>query len=172
MALDRQTSTQSAVQARIASFGARTSLLVIAFGVLVIGLGYNGISGASINGLVDLRAQLPYLLSGGIFGLSLVIVGAALMVTQSAREDRIRLEVKLDELIDAQAAAGSAAAPVPSDVEGLFAAGTASFHRPECRLVDGREQTAYVTAEEAQARALQPCRVCQPGKASADVTLH
>jgi uncharacterized membrane protein YidH (DUF202 family) len=99
MALDRQTSTQSAVQARIASFGARTSLLVIAFGVLVIGLGYNGISGASINGIVDLRAQLPYLLSGGIFGLSLVIVGAALMVTQSAREDRMRLEAKLDELI-------------------------------------------------------------------------
>ncbi|MCW2573106.1 MAG: hypothetical protein JWO88_3164, partial [Frankiales bacterium] len=55
---------------------------------------------------------------------------------------------------------------VPSDVDGLFAAGTASYHVPGCRLVDGREEVTYVTAAEAAARDLKPCRVCQPETAT------
>lgn len=151
-------------QSRLASFGGRIALAVVALGLVVIGLGYNGIAGAAINGLVDVRAQLPYLLSGGVFGLSLVIVGSALLVTQSAREDRARLEAKLDQLIELQADALPARtrAAALSDVEGLFAAGRSSYHRPECRLVDGREETTYVTAAEAAERELAPCRVCQP----------
>lgn len=152
---------QSPLQARLASFGGRSALLVVAAGLVVIGLGYNGIAGASVNGYVDLRAQLPYLLSGGVFGLALVVLGAALMVTQSARVDRVRLEAKLDELIAAQESAGVGSV-VPAAVDGLFVAGTASFHTPGCRLVDGREQTTLVTAAEAASADLKPCRVCQP----------
>lgn len=164
---------QSALQARLAGFGGRTALLVIALGLLVIALGYNGIAGAAINGIVDVRAQLPYLLSGGIFGISLVIVGAALMVTQSVRDDRVRLEAKLDQLIEAQlAGAGTSRSAVPADVEGLFAAGAASFHLPTCRLVDGREETTYVTEAEASAQGLKPCRVCRPVAETTNVTVR
>ena len=155
---------QSPFQARMTSFGGRTALVVVAIGLVVIGLGYNGIAGASVNGLVDIRAQLPYLLSGGVFGLALVILGAALMVTQSARADRVRLEAKLDELIAAQG--GMAGSAVPPTVDGLFVAGTASYHVPGCRLVDGREETTYVTATEAADADLKPCRVCQPQAAT------
>lgn len=172
MAVPRHGTQQSALQARLTTFGGRTALLVVAVGLVIIALGYNGISGASINGLVDLRAQLPYLLSGGILGLSLVIVGSALMITQAAREDRVKLEAKLDQLIDAQQAQGSATTAVPSDAEGLFAAGSASYHRAGCRLVDGREQTTYVTAEEAAAQDLKPCRVCQPDTSPSNVTVR
>jgi hypothetical protein len=153
------------LRSRLGALGGRTALLVVAAGLVVIGLGYNGISGASINGLVDLRAQLPYLVSGGILGLALVVVGAALMITQSAREDRVRLEAKLDALIEAQLAATPAPTAVPADVEGLFAAGTSSYHLPACRLVDGRDSTTYVTADEAEASSLKPCRICQPRQA-------
>jgi hypothetical protein len=173
MSLDNTPGRQSPVQHRLTSFGGRTALLVVAVGLLIIGLGYNGISGASINGFIDLRAQLPYLVSGGILGLALVIVGAALMITQSAREDRIRLEAKLDQLIEVQGdGAVRTSAAAPSTVQGLFAAGAASYHRPECRLVDGREETTYVTAEEARAQALNPCRVCQPAASPTNVTLR
>jgi hypothetical protein len=167
-----RTRPQSQLQARVTQFGGRASLLVIAVGLLVIGLGYNGIAGASINNVVDLRAQLPYLLSGGVFGLSLVIVGAALMITQGAREDRVRLEAKLDQLLEAGLGTGAVApAAVPSNVDGLYAAGTASFHLPECRLVDGREETTYVTADEAGSRGLAPCRVCRPVTSGSGLTI-
>jgi hypothetical protein len=81
---------------------------------------------------------------------------------QSAREDRQRIEGVLLQLLEAQQAAGAGVGAVPSDVDGLFAAGTASYHVPGCRLVDGREEISYVTAAEAAAGGLKPCRVCQP----------
>jgi hypothetical protein len=145
--------------------GGLLSLAFVALGLLFVGLGYNGMAS---NHRVE--AQMPYLLSGGILGLSLVVFGTGLMVTKAAREDRQRLEVVLMQLLDAQHDGGLAR--VPSDVDGLFAAGTTSFHRPGCRLVDGREEVGYVTAEEAATRQLTPCRVCQPEASSTNVTIR
>jgi len=145
--------------------GSKLALAFIALGLLAILLGYNGAAGN-----LDVRAQLPYIVSGGLVGVSLVIVGAALMITQGAREDRQRLEALLLQLVDAQPAGGYDG--VPSDADGLYAAGTASFHKPGCRLVDGREEIAYVTAGEAAARNLKPCRVCQPETAATNVTVR
>src|SRR6476620_7356524 len=108
--------------------------------------------------LLDVRAQLPYLLSGGFLGLAIVVFGVGLIINASAREDRARLEAVLLQIAEGQGA--PAAAQVPSSASGLFAAGAASYHRPDCRLVDGREQIGYVTAAEATAKALAPCRVC------------
>ncbi len=80
------------------------------------------------------------------------------------------MEGLLQQLVDhSQLAAGSG---VPSNVDGLFAAGTSSFHRAGCRLVDGREEISYVTAQEAAARDLKPCRVCQPEAAHTNVTVR
>ena len=146
--------------------GGRLALAFIALGLVVIGLGYNGAAGNLYP-----QAQTPYLLSGGFAGLAIVVFGSAFMVAQSAREDRQRLEGLLLQLLDAQQAAGTATS-VPSDVDGLFAAGTASYHRPQCRLVDGREEVSYLTAAEAAARNLKPCRVCQPETATTNVTVR
>jgi hypothetical protein len=147
--------------------GSKLALAFIGLGLLAILLGYNGAAGNLV-----LAAQLPYIVSGGMIGVSLVIVGAALMITQNARTDRQRLEGLLLQLIDAQQAAGTSMGAVPSDVDGLFAAGTASYHVPGCRLVDGREEISYVTADEAAARDLKPCRVCQPQTAQTNVTVR
>ena len=144
--------------------GGLLSLVFVGLGLVLIGLGYNG---AACH--LDLRAQFPYLLSGGFVGLALVVFGTGLMVNQSAREDRQRMESVLLQLLEAQQAQGSSR--VPADVEGLYAAGTASFHKPGCRLVDGREEVSYVTASEAAARELKACRVCQPSAAGTDVSL-
>src|SRR3954471_5297348 len=60
--------------------GGRLALVVMGLGLLVIGFGWYGISGrgAQIDGSTDVRAQLPYLVSGGFLGLALVVIGAAL----------------------------------------------------------------------------------------------
>jgi hypothetical protein len=144
-------------------FGGKVGLLLVAAGMIVIGIAYNSVASQT-----SLLAQMPYLVSGGLIGLSLVILGAAVLVVNSAREDRALLEAKLDELTDALlgATGGTRSAHFPSDASGLVVAGTSSFHTLDCRLVDGREETLTLTAEEAVQSGLKPCRVCQPRGAS------
>jgi len=146
--------------------GGLLSLAVVGVGLLLIGLGYNGMASNTA-----VAAQLPYLLSGGLLGLALVVFGTGLMINHGAREDRQRMEGVLQQLLEVQQDS-SLGAHVPSGAEGLFAAGTSSYHRPGCRLVDGREEVAYLTGEEAVARDLKPCRVCHPETAQTNVTIR
>jgi hypothetical protein len=152
------------IHVNLGQFGGKLGLGVIALGLLVIALGWNGMagSGGQINHVSDLRAQLPFLLSGGFLGLSIVVLGGALLLVTSHREDRARLERKLDELIEATGRAGTAAPSAPADAAGLVVAGASSYHRPDCRLASGREDVSYLTAGEAQGRGLTACRVCRP----------
>src|SRR5690349_4499484 len=78
------------------TFGGKAGLPLAAVGLIVIGVGWNGAAGQ-----LTLLGQIPYILSGGLIGLALVILGAAMLVVQGAREDRARLEAKLDQLADA-----------------------------------------------------------------------
>jgi hypothetical protein len=140
-----------------AHYGRALGYVIALLGFGVIGLGYNGIAGS----LLDTRAQLPYLISGGFLGLAIVLFGVGLIINASAREDRSRLEGVLLQMLELQQA-GAPASTVPASADGLYAAGTASYHRQDCRLVDGREEISYVTASEAASRSLTPCRVCKP----------
>jgi hypothetical protein len=149
----------------LAALGGKAGLALVGLGLLLIGIGWNGAAGQ-----LSVVAQLPYLVSGGLLGLAVVVLGAAVLVLQSAREDRVALEAKLDLLAEAVLEAGAARSDAPRDLSGLVVAGTASYHTPSCRLVDGREQTTYLTPEEAQARRLKPCRVCTPQQAAPEVT--
>jgi hypothetical protein len=151
---------------RVAGLGGGVGLVIVAVGLLVIGLGWNGMAGGGgeVNGVPNLNAQLPWLLSGGILGLALVVFGAAMLIVNNARTDRARLEAKLDELVLtlSRSGTGGAAVMTRSLAEGTFLAGGSSYHRPDCRLVQGRDDVSAVTAAEAQQRHLQPCRVCHP----------
>ena len=151
--------SQSPLPSAPLRFGSRLGLITTAIGLLVIGIGWNGVAG---NDLVV--EQMPYLVSGGLIGIALVILGAAFTVAQNAREDSARVVAKLDELLEALEAGGHSGglAATPADASGLVAAGTASYHAPSCRLVDGREAIDYLTAIEAEERGLKACRVCTP----------
>lgn len=149
-------------------FGGKLAIAIVAVGLLVIGFGWNGAAGTP-----NFIAQMPYLLSGGFLGLGIVAVGAALMVTQSHREDRARLEAKLDELVEALArgqAATAATLQAPATAADLVAVGAASYHRPDCRLVEGRDDSTLLTVDEASARGLVACRVCKPAGVEARVS--
>jgi hypothetical protein len=151
--------------------GGRLAILVILLGLLAVGLAWNGAAGVP-----STPAQIPYLLSGLGLGLGLITTGAALMIVQSAREDRARLEVKLDALTDAlrnsSGTAAVAGGTTPTDLSGLVVAGSASYHTPGCKLVDGREEVTYLTPEEARARFLTPCRVCSPDQEQSNVSVR
>lgn len=150
----------------LAALGGKAGLALAGLGLLLIGIGWNGAAGQ-----LSVVAQLPYVVSGGLLGLALVVLGAAVLVVQGAREDRAALAARLDLLVEAVLEAGAARGDAPRDLSGLVVAGTASYHTPSCRLVDGREQTTYLTPEEAVARRLKPCRVCTPQQAAPEVAV-
>jgi hypothetical protein len=154
---------------RTAGLGGGLALLIVGLGLLAIGLGWNGMAGGGgqVNGVSNLNAQLPWLVSGGILGLALVVFGAAMLIVHNARLDRARLESKLDELVVAIGRQSTASSvPYPAQpaalAAGTFVAGASAFHAPGCRLVQGRDDVELVTAAEADERSLRACRVCKP----------
>lgn len=131
-------------------------------GFVVIFLGWNG---AASTGAV--AAQLPYVISGGIGGLGLVLAGLSVVYLQSARKDQAVLEERLRAIESAV----EHSSPVTSDehlraavaeAEGLYVVGATSYHRADCRLASGREDAEYLSADEAEYRGLNPCRICNP----------
>jgi len=138
------------------TFGGKLGLLFCVAGFAAIWAGWNG--AASYN---DIRKQFPYLISGGIAGLALVVVGVGLMIIQSQRADRVQLEANLTELrsILDRMAGGPAAGGDGREPAGLVVAGPSAYHRPGCKLVAGRDLST-VTPEQATAAGLEPCRVC------------
>ena len=131
-------------------------------GFVLIFLGWNG---TASNDRVE--AQMPYVVSGGIAGLALVVLGAALIVAHSLRTDRVELRASIDELRRAVAASG----PVPGSVApsavapaegGAVVAGASSYHVPSCALVVGQAGARRMVAADAVAAGLEPCRICHP----------
>ena len=159
---------QSRMRTGAGRFGGRLAILLIGGGLLAMWRGWDLLSGTTV-----LQQQMSYAVSGGLMGFALVVIGSALMVLQGYREERAKLEAKLDELIAATARGGSGGvrgpAGAPADLAGLVVAGSASYHVPGCRLVDGREEVEYLTPDEAQRRFLQPCRVCAPQPSNVEV---
>jgi hypothetical protein len=145
------------------SLGGKLGLLFCVAGLALIWAGWNG--AATYN---DIRKQFPYLISGGIAGLALVVIGVGLMVIQSQRADRVQLEANLTELrLILERMTGVAATNGSSDAA-LVVAGPNAYHRPGCKLVAGRD-LPKITAEQATAAGLEPCRAC--GVADVDVDL-
>jgi len=139
--------------------GGRLGLAVCLAGFAGIWLGWNG--AASYD---RVEAQLPYVISGGLGGLGLVVVGAALVLADAHRQDRADLEATLRELAAerrpevAISTNGKDSAANGRDV----LVGRSSYHRPTCRLARTRAGVERVSAVEAESRGLEPCRVCQP----------
>jgi hypothetical protein len=140
---------------------AGAALLFIAAGFVVIGVAWNG--AASID---FAQGQIPYLLSGGAVGLGLVGVGIALMLFEGARRSRTHLDERMDAILKALEETRGAAfgsqnghRAVP---DGYVVVGSKSYHLPDCRLVQGKDDPRVMTPEEAEDAGLVACRVCEP----------
>jgi len=136
-------------------------------GFLALLLGWLGVSGSPIP-----AKQLPYLVSGGMGGLALVLLGAAVLSAADTRRqlERVeRLERMVLDLHDALlepvpappvvATSPDVAPALPSALVALPAG--RSYHRADCALVAGKP-VARLRRGEAARRGLNPCRVCDP----------
>jgi hypothetical protein len=136
------------------------SFAIIGLGFLALYLGWNG---AANKNCVD--CQIPYLISGGMTGLALVGTGIGVLVVQNARRNRVEIEEQLREIGDVleRANGGNPRSTRTRARAGQVIAGASSYHKPNCRLVEGRDEAELVSVREARGRGLKACRVCRPG---------
>src|SRR5881398_1799460 len=153
-----------------AKLGGQLGLASIGLGLLLIGLAWNGAAGVDF-----VSGQIPYLLSGGALGISLVIVGTGLIVIEVSRKNRSILEAQLRELNNSvgrlTAALGgigslNGGAPAGSSSsrntgEEMVVIGRSSFHRPDCRLIQGKE-LPEASVDGALEQGMSACRICNP----------
>jgi hypothetical protein len=145
--------------------------VLVPLGVLVMVLGWYGAANTGY-----LFEQIPYVISGGLIGLGLVIVGSfayfAYWLTrmfhqQREQADRTvavleRLEAKLAEAPAAASIGGAGTRSAGSRNGGARYVATASgtmFHRPDCSVVANRPKLRKVRGDEP---GMEPCRLCDP----------
>jgi hypothetical protein len=150
--------------------------ILLGLGALALFLGWYGVSGQSLP-----AKQLPYLISGGLTGLGLIVVGSVVLATAHLRRQLERLdgiERKMNDLYallvlepppdsagPSAKAAGftDAAVTAAAQPAGYLALPTGStFHRASCPLVTGKAAAVGVDEAAIAARALEPCPVCDP----------
>jgi len=151
--------------------------ILIGAAALLMLLGWFGVSREAIP-----AKQIPYLVSGGIGGIFLAVLGAYFLGTQEIRNDSGRLD-RLERMVEElhQALLRRPDAPdVPTASVGAPATnGAASrarrvvvvpggelFHRADCELATGKD-TEALTPAAARKRGLRPCPMCAPVRAAA-----
>jgi hypothetical protein len=157
------------VEPKRTKLGHQFGVLFCLAGFVLVWVGWNG--AASYD---NSSRQFPFLISGGIAGLCLVIIGVGLWIVQSQRAERAGLEENLaglsrvlETLVEVVALtagpAGAAGAGLGNgNGNGLVLAGTTAYHRPACHLVQDHPRLVTTTAEMASESGLAPCRTCEP----------
>jgi hypothetical protein len=140
-------------------YGRLLGLICVVGGFVALALGWNG---AANRGCID--CQIPYLISGGMAGLALVVFGSGLLVVSGLRAERMHLQASV-EASNAPVAATVAASKSGASSNGAVVAGRSTYHRPTCRLVEGKDELPRVSVAEATASGLSACRVCNPATA-------
>jgi hypothetical protein len=147
-------------------------LMIVGAGLVIVGvpviiLGWYGASHTPY-----VFEQVPYLISGGLLGLALAVVGGlfyfAYWITRQIQETRRQadqtreaLSEIRDLLADRVIAAAGASGKAAASGNGRFVAtvkGT-MFHRPDCVVVAGRDDLRDV---EPGTAGLEPCKICEP----------
>lgn len=136
-------------------YGRILGLAFMLVGFVAIGLGWHGMARVACP-----DCQFPYLLSGGATGIGLILVGVMLVVAAQLRDERMKLA---DQLRDVGTAVSKAVAATGGGPPGeMVITGKSTYHRPGCRLVEGKADVDQVSVEVAKLNGLSPCRVCNP----------
>lgn len=133
-----------------------------AIGLLVLGavlvmLGWYGTAYTNI-----FTEQIPYLISGGLLGLGLIVVAGFLAVSSiQAREIR-ELRMDLLRVLEAlPAGGGSAGGRGKADGRVYVVPGGRSFHLPGCPILEGKDSEELAPAGAADAGYVS-CKLCGP----------
>jgi hypothetical protein len=147
--------------------------VLVAAGLLALLLGWYGVSGESI-----VAKQLPYIASGGLLGVALVVLGARFMMIQDLRRDSNRLD-RLETMVNELHAALLARPDAPGrslrdftvDSESTsnghattfyVLPGGQSFHLEACPMLEGKDRASRIRPQTAARRGLVPCPLCEP----------
>ena len=133
--------------------------VLFALGIVFVMLGWYGTARTNI-----LTEQIPYLISGGLLGLGLIIVAGFLATSAllEQRTDQMRQDLlRAMELMPSSAATTNGA--------GTAAAGTVlvlknghSYHSAGCPIVEGKENVTELGVREAIGKGLDMCKLCGP----------
>lgn len=135
-------------------------LLFVTAGFVVIGKAWDG--AASIN---FTTGQFPYLLSGGFMGLGLIVTGCTLLLLATVRGEREVMSQKFDEVAKLLSRSLTRMQVSSNGVAGSgeqVVAGETTYHRAECKILQGKTGLTTLTMEQAVAEGLTACRVCDP----------
>ena len=153
--------------------------ILIGIGALFMLLGYFGVSREAIP-----AKQIPYLVSGGIGGVFLAVLGAFFLGTQELRNDSGRLD-RLEQMVEElhQALLRRPDAPDLTTTMATEAPSTNGstptvrrvvvvpegelFHRADCALVAGKDGEE-LTLAAARKRGLRSCPACAPAPVAAE----
>ena len=145
----------------------------VAIGIVLLLTAYLGVSRE-----VLVAKQIPYLVSGGLFGLAFVTLGSRLLLIEDLRRDAGRLDRLERAVADLHAALLTRPDAPSSHGDGTLARGSSnghaqpervlaltggdSFHRQDCPIVDGKEAARPLSPSVAQKKGLSACPLCQP----------
>lgn len=135
-------------------------LLFVTAGFVVVGKAWDG--AASIN---FTTGQFPYLLSGGFMGLGLIVTGCTLLLLATVRGEREVMSQKFDEVTKLLARSLTRMQASSNGLVGSseqVVAGETTYHRPDCKILQGKTGLSTLTVEQAVAEGLAACRVCDP----------
>jgi len=123
--------------------------------------------------------QIPYMISGGLLGLALTILGGlfyfAYWLTRQVHETRRQSDQteavyrRIEAMLSSNGHGTAVAATSSSVATGDFVttARGSMFHRPDCVIVKGRSDLRRVAGDE---KGLKPCKICDPLGEEATVT--
>ncbi len=142
--------------------------ICIGAGALLMLIGWFGVSREALP-----AKQIPYLVSGGIGGIFLAVLGAYFLGTQEMRNDSGRLD-RLERMVEELHQAlldrpDAPLAPEPASTNGdraparrvVAVADGELFHRRDCALVAGKDAEP-LTPFAARKQGLRPCPACTP----------
>lgn len=109
--------------------------------------------------------QIPYVVSGGLLGLGLIIVAGFL--ASSASADRTAHALRRDlRALAAQIGTGTPAEGIPSVASAngrvLVVPGGRSYHVAGCPIVEGKEGVREMAPAQAIGSGLTACKLCGP----------
>lgn len=137
--------------------GMVVGVVLSAVGAVIVILGWYGAAHTTV-----LQYQVPYVISGGMLGSALVVLGGIYTATANIRQHQDRLEALLHEAMYGATGEDAGSAPQvsePSTGELFTVPGGTTYHRGSCAVLRGK---APEVVDPVADRSLTPCRICRP----------
>ena len=132
-------------------------------GAVMLFLGWWGVSGTATIG-----EQMPYVASGSLPGVALVVAAAIVLMSESTQRSTQRTDALIAELHQLLVEDVLVEAPVTESAAGASPAGIVAlntgelYHQADCALVVGKTGVLPASAAEIDQRHLAACPICEP----------